>query len=50
MERLHGLEALPVDAEATVVTVGFFDGVHQVIEPLERTAEAAENVVSRPSP
>jgi riboflavin kinase / FMN adenylyltransferase len=28
MERLHGLEALPVDAARTVVTVGFFDGVH----------------------
>jgi riboflavin kinase/FMN adenylyltransferase len=28
MERLHGLDALPVDAERTVVTVGFFDGVH----------------------
>jgi riboflavin kinase / FMN adenylyltransferase len=28
MERLHGLDALPVDAERTVITVGFFDGVH----------------------
>jgi riboflavin kinase / FMN adenylyltransferase len=28
MELLHGLDALPVDAERTVVTVGFFDGVH----------------------
>jgi riboflavin kinase/FMN adenylyltransferase len=28
MERLHGLDALPIDAERTVVTVGFFDGVH----------------------
>jgi riboflavin kinase / FMN adenylyltransferase len=28
MDRLHGLDALPVDAERTVVTVGFFDGVH----------------------
>jgi riboflavin kinase / FMN adenylyltransferase len=28
MERLRGLHALPLDAEHTVVTVGFFDGVH----------------------
>ena len=28
MQRLHGLDALPVDPERTVVTVGFFDGVH----------------------
>ena len=28
MERLSGLEALPLSAERTVVTVGFFDGVH----------------------
>lgn len=28
MERLHGLGALPLAAERTVVTVGFFDGVH----------------------
>ena len=28
MERLQGLGALPLAAERTVVTVGFFDGVH----------------------
>ena len=28
MERLHGLDALPADDARTVVTVGFFDGVH----------------------
>jgi riboflavin kinase/FMN adenylyltransferase len=28
METLHGLEALPLSDEPSVVTVGFFDGVH----------------------
>ena len=28
MERLRGLAALPMDRARTVVTVGFFDGVH----------------------
>jgi len=28
MERLEGLSALPIAAERSVVTVGFFDGVH----------------------
>ncbi len=28
MERLDGLGALPLAAERSVVTVGFFDGVH----------------------
>jgi riboflavin kinase/FMN adenylyltransferase len=28
MERARGLEALPIDAGPTAVTVGFFDGVH----------------------
>ncbi|MGH3028776.1 MAG: bifunctional riboflavin kinase/FAD synthetase, partial [Gaiellaceae bacterium] len=28
MERLHGLGTLPLAAERSVVTVGFFDGVH----------------------
>jgi riboflavin kinase/FMN adenylyltransferase len=42
MERLHGLEALPLDAAGTAVTVGFFDGVHLGHRAvLERTAEAA---------
>jgi riboflavin kinase / FMN adenylyltransferase len=42
MERLHGLEALPVDRDRTVVTVGFFDGVHLGHRAvLSRTVEAA---------
>ena len=28
MERMHGLDALPIDGGRSVVTVGFFDGVH----------------------
>jgi riboflavin kinase/FMN adenylyltransferase len=28
MQVLHGLDALPLDREPSVVTVGFFDGVH----------------------
>lgn len=28
MERISGLESLPIDRDLTVVTVGFFDGVH----------------------
>jgi riboflavin kinase / FMN adenylyltransferase len=28
MERLSGLDALPLEDQGTVVTVGFFDGVH----------------------
>lgn len=42
MERLEGIGSLPVDANATVVTVGFFDGVHLGHRAvLERTVAAA---------
>jgi len=42
MERLEGIGSLPVDADATVVTVGFFDGVHLGHRAvLERTVAAA---------
>ncbi|HEX6230247.1 MAG TPA: bifunctional riboflavin kinase/FAD synthetase [Actinomycetota bacterium] len=44
MERLHGIAALPVVAERTVATVGFFDGVHVGHRAvLERTATAARD-------
>jgi riboflavin kinase/FMN adenylyltransferase len=44
MERLHGLDSLSRDAERTVVTVGFFDGVHLGHRAvLARTVEAARD-------
>lgn len=45
MERLFGLDALPVAAERTVVTVGFFDGVHLGHRAvLGRTVEVARRM------
>lgn len=45
MERLEGIGSLPVDADATVVTVGFFDGVHLGHRAvLERTVAAARRL------
>jgi riboflavin kinase/FMN adenylyltransferase len=44
VELRHGLESLPLGAAATVVTVGFFDGVHlghQAV--LRRTVEVARD-------
>ncbi len=43
MERLYGLEALPLSVDRTVVTVGFFDGVHLGHRAvLGRTVETAK--------
>ncbi len=42
MEIAHGLDSLPLEAGPSVVTVGFFDGVHiGHQEVLRRTVEAA---------
>jgi len=48
MELLRGIGALPLDAQGTVVTVGFFDGVHVGHQSVfRRTVEAA---AERPLP
>jgi riboflavin kinase / FMN adenylyltransferase len=42
VDLLHGIDALPLTAERTVVTVGFFDGAHLGHRAvLDRTGEAA---------
>lgn len=42
MERLHGVDSLPLGVERSVVTVGFFDGVHAGHHAvLARTVRAA---------
>jgi len=44
MERLHGVDSLPLGVERSVVTVGFFDGVHAGHQAvLARTVEAARS-------
>ena len=43
MDLVQGIDALPIDAGPTAVTIGFFDGVHRGHQTVfRRTAEVAE--------
>src|SRR2546430_7280052 len=44
MDLVQGIEALPLPVEATAVTIGFFDGVHQGHQAvIRRMVEAARS-------